>query len=441
VPVWEALEPVGRVGEPAGDPASPLVGREHERALLLGAFARVRVDRSAQLVTLVGVPGIGKSRLVAELYGRLEREPEITQWRQGRSLPYGEGGAFWAFAEMVKAEAGILESDAAADAERKLAESVAALVPAGDAAWLESRLRPLVGLDAAGGARGESFAAWRRFVEALAERRPTVIVFEDLHWADDDLLDFVDELADWIDGVPLLVVATARPELLERRPGWGGGKRNVQTLSLAPLADDETARLLGALLDRHVLPAEAQQALLVRAGGNPLYAEQFARMFAERGDASDDLPETVQGIIAGRLDSLPPEEKRLLLDAAVLGKTFWVGALESIGGADGRALERLHALQRKEFVRRERRGSVAGETEFVFAHLLVRDVGKAEPGEHRLRRPLNRLLRRRPSLQRCPPRPPTARMRSTPCSPSSMDRRRRRRKVRHHSLPRPMCST
>ena len=378
VPVWEAVQARARVGVELRAPATPLVGRERERELLVGAFERVRGERSTQLLTIVGVPGIGKSRLVAELYGRLEREPEITQWRQGRSLPYGEGGAFWAFAEMVKAEAGILESDAAADAERKLAESVAALVPASDAAWLESRLRPLVGLDAAGGARGESFAAWRRFVEALAERRPTVIVFEDLHWADDDLLDFVDELADWIDGVPLLVVATARPELLERRPGWGGGKRNAQTLSLAPLADGETARLLSALLDRHVLPAEAQQALLVRAGGNPLYAEQFARMFAERGDASDDLPETVQGIIAGRLDSLPPEEKRLLLDAAVLGKTFWVGALESIGGADGGAVDRLHALQRKEFVRRERRGSVAGETEFVFTHLLVRDVAYAQ---------------------------------------------------------------
>ena len=373
VPVWEVLQARARVGVELRAPSTALVGRARERELLLGTFERVRGERSAQLFTIVGVPGIGKSRLVAELYGEIDREAEITQWRQGRSLPYGEGGAFWPFAEMVKAEAGILETDAAADAERKLGEAVALLVSDDDAAWVESRLRPLVGLDAPGGARDESFTAWRRFVESLAERRPTVLVFEDLHWADDDLLDFVDELVDWAEDVPLLVVGTARPELLDRRPGWGGGKRNASTLSLAPLADDDTARLIAGLLDRNVLPAETQQALLVRAGGNPLYAEQFARMFAERGDTAGELPETVQGIIAARLDSLPAEEKRLLLDAAVFGKTFWVGALQ-VEDAEAR----LHALQRKDFVRRERRSSVAGEAEYLFTHLLVRDVAYAQ---------------------------------------------------------------
>ena len=223
------------------------------------------------------------------------------------------------------------------------------------------------------GARDESFAAWRRFVEALAEQRPTVLVFEDLHWADDELLDFVDELVDWVENVPLLVVATARPELFERRPGWGGGKRNSLTVSLAPLGDSDTARLLAALLDKKLLPADQQQELLARAGGNPLYAEQFARMFAERGDAGGALPETVQGIITARLDSLPPDEKELLLDAAVLGRTFWRGALD---GADVEG--RLHSLQRKEFIRRERRSAVAGESEFAFAHLLIRDVAYAQ---------------------------------------------------------------
>src|SRR5439155_7817353 len=151
-------------------------------------------------------------------------------------------------------------------------------------------------------------AAWRRFAEALADLRPTVIVFEDLHWADDDLLDFVDYLVDWATGVPLLVVATARPELLERRQGWGGGKRNASTISLGPLGDDETARLIASLLDRPVLDADTQSALLARAGGNPLYAEQFALMLGESGGAAE-LPETVQGIIAARLDALPSAEK------------------------------------------------------------------------------------------------------------------------------------
>jgi class 3 adenylate cyclase/tetratricopeptide (TPR) repeat protein len=385
IPVWEVVNPRARVAVELRAPATPLVGRGRERELLLGTFERVRADRSTQLFTIVGVPGIGKSRLVAELYGEIERDPELTHWRQGRSLPYGEGGAFWAFAEMAKAEAGILDGDSAADAERKLHEALAALVPPEDADWLESRLRPLVGLEAPPGTRDESFAAWRRFAEALAERHPTVLVFEDLHWADDDLLDFVDELVDWVEDVPMLVLGTARPELLDRRPNWGGGKRNAQTLSLPPLGDDETARLLGSLLNRSVLPAETQQALLARAGGNPFYAEQFARMFAERGEAAGELPETVQGIIAARLDSLPGEEKRVLLDAAVLGKTFWVGAL---GTDDAEGL--LHALQRKEFVRRERRSSVVGEQEFTFTHLLVRDVAygqlpRAERAERHVR--------------------------------------------------------
>ncbi len=371
--VWEAVDAKARVGVELEAPATPLFGRERERDLLLSTFERVRRESSTQLFTIAGVPGIGKSRLVAELYGELEREAELTNWRRGRSLPYGEAGALWAFAEMVKAQAGVLESDGASEAGTKLHDAVAAAVLDEDVAWIEARLRPLVGLPGEAGARDESFAAWRRFVEALAEQRPTVLVFEDLHWADDELLEFVDELVDWVERVPLLVIATARPELFDRRPDWGGGKRNALAISLTPLEDADTARLLAALLDRSVLPANEQQELLARAGGNPLYAEQFARMFAERGDSGIGLPETVQGIIAARLDSLPRGEKELLLDAAVLGKTFWRSAL---GGEDVEA--RLHSLQRKEFIRRERRSAVAGESEFAFAHLLIRDVAYAQ---------------------------------------------------------------
>jgi class 3 adenylate cyclase/tetratricopeptide (TPR) repeat protein len=373
VPVWEVVEARSRVGVDFGGPAAPLVGRERERALLLSAFDRARRESSTQLVTIAGVPGIGKSRLVAELYDALEREAELTNWRRGRSLPYGEGGALWAFGEMVKSHAGILESDDAAEAERKLAEVLSSVLPAEDVEWVAARVRPLVGLSGETGERDESFAAWRLLVEAVAEQRPTVLVFEDLQWADDELLDFVHELVDWVDNVPLLVVATARPELFDRRQQWGGGKRNAVTISLAPLADDDTARLIAALLDQSVLPAEQQQELLARTGGNPLYAEQFARMYAERGEADGVLPETVQGIITARLDSLPSHEKELLLDAAVLGKTFWRGALD---GDDVEA--RLHSLQRKEFIRRDRRTAVAGESEYSFAHLLIRDVAYSQ---------------------------------------------------------------
>ena len=375
--VWEAVSARSRVGSEAVSIRAPLIGRSRELDQLVGAFERACQARSTQHVTLVGVPGIGKSRLVTELLAHVDSLEEIVFWRHGRSLPYGEGAAFWALGEMVKAQAGILENDPPDDVSRKLAETVAQHVEESERSWIETKLRPLVGLgsEETGGSREESFSAWRRFLESLAEHRPLVLVFEDLHWAGDELLDFVDELPDWVEDAPLLVLCTARPELLDRRPGWGGGKRNALTISLAPLASDETAQLIAALLDRSVLPAETQTALLLRAGGNPLYAEQFARMLAEGGTVGDALPETVQGIIAARLDSLAEEEKRLLQDAAVLGKVFWAGSLASITGSEQTAVEQhLRTLGRKEFIRRERRSSVEGELEYAFNHVLVRDV-------------------------------------------------------------------
>ena len=376
--VWEALEPRSRVETEAVSTHRPLIGREHELDQLVGALTRARREHSPQLVTLVGVPGIGKSRVVTELFAVVEADPEIIFWRHGRSLPYGDGVTFWAVAEMVKAQAGILETDTAEEAGAKLRSTLDDLVEESERDRLEAYLRPLVGLagevETGGDRRAESFSAWRRFFEALADRRPLVLIFEDLHWADDDLLDFVDELADWVEGVPMLVLCTARPELLDRRPGWGGGKRNAVTVSLAPLCEDETARLIAQLLNRSVLPAETQAALLARAGGNPLYAEQFVRMYAERGEQTE-LPETVQGIIAARLDSLDLDGKSLLQNAAVLGKVFWAGALAAISSVSVAELEeRLRPLVRREFVTRGRRSSVAGETEYEFGHVLVRDV-------------------------------------------------------------------
>ncbi len=380
--VWEALAARSRHGvDVVQRGRAPLVGRDDELALLTGALARARNERSPQLVTLVGVPGIGKSRLVWELFQIVDADPELMWWRQGRSLPYGEGVTYWALGEMVKAQAGILETDGEESAAEKLHAIVAELVTEdGDARWIEGHLRPLVGLassvEFAGDRRGEAFAAWRRLFEALSDGSPTVLVFEDLHWADDDLLDFVDYLVEWASGVPLLVVGTARPELLDRRPSWGGGKRNALTVSLSALSDEETARLVASLLDRPVLDADVQSGLLARAGGNPLYAEEYVHMLRERGERTElTLPETLQGIIAARLDTLPAPDKALLQDAAVIGKVFWVGALAEISDtARWQVEERLHALERLEFVRRDRRSSVASESEFVFRHALVRDV-------------------------------------------------------------------
>ena len=377
VRAWEALQARARLGVDASPRAvAPLVGRGRELELVVAALGRVREESAPQLVTLVGVPGIGKSRLIYELFRAVEAERDFVTWRQGRSLPYGEGVTFWALAEIVKAQAGVLETDSAEQAEAKLARAVT-LVAADDAESqrLTRHLRPLVGLaDEAPGGPEEGAAAWRRFLEAIAETGPAVLVFEDLHWADDALLDFVDDLVDRARGVPLLVLGTARPELLERRRGWGGGKPNALTVSLSPLSDEETARLVGELVDWSRLDGPTREALLARAGGNPLYAEQYARAVAERGDIPR-LPETVQGIIAARLDAVSGPEKRLLQDAAVVGKVFWLGAVQVIGDVPRwQAEEVLHALERKEFVQRSRGSSVASETEYAFRHMLIRDV-------------------------------------------------------------------
>jgi class 3 adenylate cyclase len=377
VRAWEALQARSRIGVDVSQRAvAPLVGRGRELEVLVSTLARVREERSPQLVTLVGVPGIGKSRLVAELFRTVEEDVALVRWRQGRSLPYGEGVTFWALAEMVKAQAGILESDTPEQAREKLGRAVAQVAAdASEAQWLERHLRPLAGLAEEGTAGPEEgFAAWRRFLEALAEERPLVLVFEDLHWADDALLDFVDRLVERASGVPLLVLGTARPELLQRRSGWGGGKSNALTISLPPLSDEETARLVQALLERPLLEAQTQEELIARAGGNPLYAEQYSRILLERGDLLE-VPETVQGIIAARLDALSEEEKRLLQDAAVVGKVFWLEAVEAVDGVTRwQAEELLYALERKEFVQRSRGSSVASESEYAFRHLLIRDI-------------------------------------------------------------------
>jgi predicted ATPase/class 3 adenylate cyclase len=376
VAAWLALQPRARATVER-EATAPLVGRERELRVLVDALERVRAEQSVQLVTLVGAPGIGKSRLVYELFRRLEQMPEPVYWRRGRSLPYGEGVAFWALAEIVKAQAGILETDGLEQADEKLRAAVEAAVGEEDSSRLRRQLAPLVGVERSPETddhRIEAFAAWRRYLEALAEQRPLVLVFEDLHWADEAMLDFVDHLVDWASGVPLLVIATARPELLDRRAAWGGGKPNAATLSLPPLSDEETARLVHSLLERPVLAAETQAELLARAGGNPLYAEEFVRLVAE-GRTPEELPETVQGLIAARLDALADEEKTLLQAAAVVGRVFWLGAVGAIAEtARWTAEEHLHTLERREFLRRERRSTVAGETEYAFRHLLVRDV-------------------------------------------------------------------
>jgi class 3 adenylate cyclase/tetratricopeptide (TPR) repeat protein len=378
------------------DRDAPLVGRADELGLLVHALARVSHSRRTQLVTIVGVPGIGKSRLVFELFAAAEANGGPLLRLDGRSVPYGNGISLSALAEMAKASSGILDTDDAETAATKLWKAVAAVVTdRGDARWVVEHLRPLVGLSAGSeleaDRRTEAFAAWRRWIEALAERSPVALVLEDLHWADDTLLDFIEHLVEWARDVPLFVVATTRPELFERRRNWGAAKWNAFSISLEPLTDEETSQLVSALLEQAVLSAALRAPLLERAGGNPLYAGQYVRMLADRqllarDDSGTDVseqalphPETVQGIVAARLDALPHDEKALLHDAAVLGEVFGTRALAEVASVPRLVVEeQLHALERKEFIRRDRQSSVGDGDQYTFGHVLVRDVAYSQ---------------------------------------------------------------
>jgi class 3 adenylate cyclase len=391
-PAWSATTTLDPGAGPRRAPRfPPLVARDAELRVLLDAAARAAGGAPA-LVTVLGAAGIGKSRLLAELADRLAEAPQAgaaeappagrpVAWRQGRSLPYGDDPSFGALAEAVKAEIGVADTDAAETAERRLAASVAVAVPdPAAAAWVAGHLRRLVGIHptpavqapTTAADREEEFAAWRRFLYGLAAARPLVLVLEDLHRADDALLDFVEGLAASGEG-PLLVLASARPELQERRPGWGAAGT---TIRLEPLGDDDTTGLLAMLLARHGLPTEVEPGLLSRVGGNPLFAEEYVRMLRDRGGAAavHRPPTGVHAIVAARLDALPADERAVLHDAAVLGQVGWVGALGEVGGHPPERLDAcLDRLEAKELVQLSR-STVAGEVQYAFRHALVRDV-------------------------------------------------------------------
>jgi class 3 adenylate cyclase/tetratricopeptide (TPR) repeat protein len=404
--IWRVIAARSRLGVDIEQrPVTPFIGRQDELALLRRLYTRMVREHAAQLVTIIGEPGIGKSRLVREFFGFVDDRPELVAWRQGRCLAYGEGITFWALGEIVKAQAGVLESDDPEQAAIKLEAAVWALIDeAAEREWLKARLAPLLGLATSEGAsvdRSESFAAWRRFIQAVAESNPLVLVVEDLHWADPTLLDFLHQLVNSSTEVDLVVIATARPDLLERHPGWGSGMRDATTVMLSPLDDEQTARLVMALLGQPVLSVDIQALLLERAGGNPLYAEEFMRLLDDRGllvrhrrgirllpDADIPLPQALHALIAARLDMLPPDGKALIQDAAVAGRVFWSGALAAMGGIEEAAIRsQLEELQGTGFIRASQTSSVMGQVEYAFWHGLVKDVAYAQiPRAGRARR-------------------------------------------------------
>jgi DNA-binding SARP family transcriptional activator len=370
-----AWVPLGRRDPgPGALPEAPLIGRAEELALLERVFARAVDERSVQLVTIMAEPGGGKSRLLRELRTKLESSAAPAAWRQGRCLPYGDGITYWALGEIVKAQAGILESDDSHESAAKIARALDDLEP--DEArrtWLERSLRAILGLEHTGAAgdREQAHAAWRQFLEAIAAQGPLVVAFEDIHWADDALLEFLGGVVGRASGVPLMVVCTTRLELLETHPEWAGGKRNATTIALEPLSSSETEELLHTLLGR----APGRETVN-RAGGNPLFAHELARVVAASpGAEAKDVPESLQAVIAAHLDALPAELKAVASDAAVVGEVFWPGAVATMASLEEWEIEsRLSRLVAHDVARRRRPSSVAHQAEYGFLHVLVRDV-------------------------------------------------------------------
>ncbi len=381
VSAWQALHPHARTGTEARD-LNPFVGRELELTFLKQLFERSRSGPATEFCTIIAEPGLGKSRLVRELARHVDGLSDLVTWRQGRCLPYGEGISFWALGEIVKAQAGILESDDQSTVSTKLEQAITEPDPQ-TRGWIKARLAPLVGWETKGGTpqRQEVFTAWRKFLEQIAANGPTVLVVEDLHWADPAFVLFLEELATRTVGLPLLVVVTARPEVEERHPSWPPGRHST-VLSLPPLADDEVRVLIAEALPQ-AEPGLAR-VVLDRAGGSPLYAEQLTAMFRDRrGPANAEvlnetmIPSSVQALIAARIDGLPPGPKRALMEASVVGRTFWAGAVFEIGQHDD--LDAAFAeLVRRDLCRPVHPSTMEGDREYAFWHGLVRDVAYAE---------------------------------------------------------------
>jgi class 3 adenylate cyclase/tetratricopeptide (TPR) repeat protein len=368
VTAWQALRVVGqRKGLGRSERLEPpFVGRDDELRLVKDLLHATARERRARLVSVTGVPGIGKSRLAWEFLKYVDGLAETVYWHQGRSAAYGEGVTFGALGEMVRMRAGINEAEDAASSRAKLEACVAEYVTDGDEQrWIEPRLAHLLGLaDAPSGDREELFSAWRTFFERISSLGVTVLVFEDLQWADPGQIDYIESILEWSRSHPIMVVTLSRPELRDRRPDWGAGQRSFTSLHLDALSDAAMTALLDGFV--HGLPAEVAAKVRERAEGVPLYAVETVRMLVDRGVlVADDgayrvdaelttleIPETLHALVASRLDALPHDQRALLQDAAVLGTTFLPDTLAAVGETGRDVLEpMLRDLVRKEFLR------------------------------------------------------------------------------------------
>jgi tetratricopeptide (TPR) repeat protein len=394
VPAYRALRVVARRGGAGRNEQleAPFVGRGPELRMLKDFHLATGAERRPRLVSIIGQGGIGKSRLVWEFQKYIDGVTELVYWHQGRSPAYGEGISFWALAEMVRGRAGITEQDDPAAARAKLAGTVTEWgADDTERRWMEPRLLQLLGLEAGDADerpdRDSLFAAWRVFFERIAERGVVVLVFEDLQWADDGMLDFIDHALEWTRDRPLYLISLARPELLDRRPDWGAGRRNFTSLVLEPLEPEHMRELLAGLIPG--LPAPVVERVLDRAEGIPLYAVETVRMLLSDGlvaledgvyrptsDLSElSVPASLHALIASRLDGLDAADRSLLQAASVIGKTFSTDALAAVSGLSvDETATRLRALVRREMLTQETDPRSPEQGMYGFVQGLIREV-------------------------------------------------------------------
>ena len=394
VPAWRALRVVAarRGGGRSERLEPPFVGRDEEFRLLKELFHATAREKRARLISIVGQAGIGKSRLVWEFQKYLDGFVQDIYWHQGRSPAYGEGVTFWALGEMLRRRASIAETDDVETTRLKLEAAVAENVPdESERRWLTPHLAALLGIeDAPPGQNEQAFAAWRAFFERVAQRGPTVMVFEDLHWADQGLFDFIEHMLRWSRQFPILIVTLARPELRERRPTWGIDQRNYTGLHLEPLTTEAITQLLEGVVPG--LPGGVSQQIVTRSEGVPLYAVEIVRMLLDDGRLiaeegryriagkidSFDVPATLHALINARLDALPADERSLVQDAAVLGQRFTIDGLSALRSQSEETLTpRLDSLVRRELLVFDADPRSPERGQFGFTQAVIREIAYA----------------------------------------------------------------
>jgi class 3 adenylate cyclase len=372
---------------------APMVGRESQMQFLRTLYDQARQERKPQLVTILADAGVGKSRLVTEFVESLASEAKVLV---GRCLPYGEGISLWPLGEILRTEAGLLHNDPIEEAKNKL-DKIARTIPAAyvpDPARTAAAFAATLGLELGDDAAAidprqmhrELVVAWRGFLSSLASEQPLVVLIEDIHWADKMMLEILEDLAEQAEG-PVLFLCPSRPDLLRTRPDWGGGRRNYSSMALDPLTREQGATLVEALLDVEHLPASLKSRMLEKSEGNPFYLEEIIRhlidegLLVRNGDrwqatsglANVEIPDTVQAVILARLDLLTNDERSVAQHAAAVGRTFWLGAVSHlVGEIDLESV--LRTLKRRELINERLSSSMVGETEYIFKHILIRDV-------------------------------------------------------------------